>query len=214
MRIIYKTFSLVLSVAILITFTASLVNAAEVSVLKKYSVDSQKSQFFVNTGSAGFLSALGHKHKISVSNFSGEVAFDPKDISKSSVQLKINPLALSLIPDSKKAEKDKAEIETNMRDKVLEVSQFPEITFRSTSVLATPVNANEFDAEIHGVLSLHGTNQDIILKTKIVLSSNSLVASGKFTLKQTDYKIRPATAAGGAIKVKDEVELSFEIAAH
>jgi hypothetical protein len=35
--------------------------------------------------------------------------------------------------------------------------------------------------------------------------------SGSATLRQSDFGIKPVAAAGGAIKVKDEVRVEFEI---
>jgi hypothetical protein len=40
-----------------------------------------------------------------------------------------------------------------------------------------------------------------------------LRATGDFPLRQSDYEIRPVTAAGGTIKLKDELKLSFDISA-
>jgi len=38
-----------------------------------------------------------------------------------------------------------------------------------------------------------------------------LRASGKFSLMQSDYGIKPISVAGGALKVKDELQFSFEM---
>jgi hypothetical protein len=35
--------------------------------------------------------------------------------------------------------------------------------------------------------------------------------TGSTRLKQTDFGIQPVSVAGGAVKVKDEVEISFKI---
>ena len=40
-----------------------------------------------------------------------------------------------------------------------------------------------------------------------------LRASGEFTVRQTDYGIKPVSVAGGALKVKDELKFSFDIVA-
>ena len=40
-----------------------------------------------------------------------------------------------------------------------------------------------------------------------------LRASGDFTLKQSDYQIKPVSVAGGALKMKDELKFSFEMVA-
>ena len=40
-----------------------------------------------------------------------------------------------------------------------------------------------------------------------------LVATGKMVLKQSDFGIEPTTAAGGLVKVEDEVTVTFRLVA-
>lgn len=178
-----------------------------------YHVVPTQSRCFVYTGTAGAFGAFGHKHKIALPEFSGEVTFDPRDLSHSSLNLHFHPDAFSVVADTKKEKKDKPKIEEEMKAKVLEIQQFPEITYRSTGVTATPLGKNEFELKILGELTLHGITKTVPVDAKVTLQNNRLVAEGEFKLKQTDYQIKPFSAAGGTVKVKDEVRLSFEIAA-
>lgn len=41
----------------------------------------------------------------------------------------------------------------------------------------------------------------------------SLRAHGEFPLRQTEYGIKPVSAAGGTIKLKDELKFTFDIVA-
>jgi hypothetical protein len=40
-----------------------------------------------------------------------------------------------------------------------------------------------------------------------------LRAFGEFALRQSDYGIKPPSAVGGGLKVKDEVKFTFDIVA-
>jgi hypothetical protein len=40
-----------------------------------------------------------------------------------------------------------------------------------------------------------------------------LHVAGDFSVRQSDYEIKPVSAAGGAVKMKDEIKLSFDIIA-
>jgi hypothetical protein len=40
-----------------------------------------------------------------------------------------------------------------------------------------------------------------------------LRAFGEVSLRQSDYNIKPVSAVGGGLKVKDEVKFTFDIAA-
>jgi polyisoprenoid-binding protein YceI len=96
---------------------------------------------------------------------------------------------------------------------VLDVARFPRIEFRSRSV--TPMNGarlkNAGDAllRIAGDLTLHGQTHPVEFEA----TGSAGHYRGSAKLKQTDFGIKPITIAGGAVKVKDEVRIDFEILA-
>ncbi|MBP1636345.1 MAG: hypothetical protein H6Q10_2919, partial [Acidobacteria bacterium] len=47
----------------------------------------------------------------------------------------------------------------------------------------------------------------------VTLVEDTLTAEGKAEVKQSDFGIEPVTAAGGTVRVKDTVEVTFEIRA-
>lgn len=61
---------------------------------------------------------------------------------------------------------------------------------------------------MHGDLTLHGqihpTDLDVTLKDELY--------SGAATLRQSHFRIKPVTVAGGTVKVKDEIKVQFKIA--
>jgi len=177
-----------------------------------YKIDPQQSHFMVHTGTSGFLGAFGHKHDIAIPGFSGEVSLNPEALEQSSLQMQVQ--AASLVLTGKVKEKDKQEIEKTMREQVLEVDKFPEIRFKSSSVAATKNPEGNYALKITGDLTLHGVTKQVIVPGQLDLKSDSLQAQGSLPLKQTDFGIKPVSVAGGSIKVKDEVLLTFTIAAH
>jgi polyisoprenoid-binding protein YceI len=62
---------------------------------------------------------------------------------------------------------------------------------------------------VRGELTLHGQTH--------VVTLNVAVDQGRYrgsaSLKQTDFGMSPISVAGGAVKVKDEVKIDFDIAA-
>jgi polyisoprenoid-binding protein YceI len=92
---------------------------------------------------------------------------------------------------------------------VLESSKFPKITFRSVRVS----NFKGTSLTVHGDLSLHGVTKRIAMPVSVSVTPQQLRATGKYVLKQTDFGITPYSAAGGSIKVKNEVILNFNIVA-
>jgi polyisoprenoid-binding protein YceI len=60
---------------------------------------------------------------------------------------------------------------------------------------------------------LKGVTKRIAVPVAATVTPQQIRAAGKYALKQTDFGIKPYSAAGGTIKVKDEVVLSFDIVA-
>ena len=176
----------------------------------RYELDSAQSEFTVQTFAAGFFSGFGHNPTIAIRDFAGAAQFSPDQLYDGSLRLEINAKSLEVLDDIK--DKDKQEIERGMHNDVLETTQFPEIVFQSTSVTLTKIDEEHFKAKIIGDLTMHGiTRGGLWIMPKFILSDDVMTATGNFKLKQTDYGIKLVSIAAGALKLKDELEFSFNI---
>ncbi len=100
-----------------------------------------------------------------------------------------------------------------MREDVLEIARYPEVVFMSTKISANRTAEGQHRARINGNLSLHGVTRDHLINAQVTVNGSSLRAQGEFALRQTDYNIKPVSAVGGTLKMKDELKLSFDIVA-
>jgi polyisoprenoid-binding protein YceI len=168
------------------------------AVAQTVNIDTAASKVTVQVWKSGLFSAFAHNHTIAAPIASGHV--DPE---KRSVELKFYTKNMKVMdPDVKDSQR--AEIERTMKsDAVLGVTQFPEIRFASKTVDVT--EANRF--LVHGELTLHGVTKPIELP--VTFSDGRYRGSVK--LKQTDFGITPVKIAGGAVRVKDEIEIGVEI---
>jgi polyisoprenoid-binding protein YceI len=185
---------------------------APAPLLLNYKIDTSQSAFKVRTFSGGLFSIFGHNHNIDIRDFAGEIQLAPGAIDQSSLRMTVRAGSLKLT--DKVDEKERQEIEQTMRTQVLDIEKYPEIVFTSTGVSSSKIAEDKYKVKISGNLSLHGVTKEIPIQAQVVMSGNNLRASGEFSLDQTAYGIKPVTAAGGTIKVKDEVKLSFNIVAH
>ena len=177
-----------------------------------YSLDAAASTFTVQAFAEGLLSAFGHDPVIRVRDFQGEVAFVPGTFENASLKLTVNANSLHVLNDVK--EKDREDIECTMRDEVLETGKYPEIVFQSNNVTLTRVAEGRYRARVIGDLTLHGVTQNNIwLNGEVTVSDDGLRAKGDCAIKQTDYKIKLISVAGGTLKIKNEVKCSFDIVA-
>jgi polyisoprenoid-binding protein YceI len=178
----------------------------------RYTIDPASSGFTVRAFAAGFLSGLGHNPVIAIREFSGEVNFASDDLTKSSVGMTIQAVSFEMQNDV--SEKDRAEMSRTMNDQVLEVKRFPEIAFESRQVSGMQLGESLYVLKIEGDLFLHGLTRPTSISANVAPADDKLRAYGEFSIKQSDFRIKPVSVAGGALKLKDEIKLSFDITAN
>jgi polyisoprenoid-binding protein YceI len=106
--------------------------------------------------------------------------------------------------DPKASEKDRTQIQNDMlSEKVLDAVKYPEIRFASTKI--APNGAEEWT--VLGDLTLHGVTQRVTIGVR---RENGRYV-GVVTIKQRDFGIAPISIAGGTVKVKDEVKITFSV---
>jgi polyisoprenoid-binding protein YceI len=177
-----------------------------------YKIDPNQSQWMIHTGTSGLLAGMGHKLNIAINDYSGTIRFTPDDPDTASLEIIIKSDSLSVT--DKIAEKDKQEIKDNMKEKVLDIKSYPEIIFKSTKVISQKNMGDNFEIQIQGDLTLHGVTKNISIPANVLLHENRLITHGEFQIKQSDFGIKLFSAAGGTIKVKNELKLSFNLVAH
>jgi polyisoprenoid-binding protein YceI len=162
------------------------------------SIDTERSVLTVHVYKAGMFSAFGHDHQIRASIQKG--AFDE---DKARVDFVVDSRTLRVL-DSDVSDKDRAQIQATMLGpKVLDSDRFPEIRFRSTEV----TRVSEGKWTVHGDLALHGKTRPV----QIDVERQAGRYRGSARLRQKEFGITPVTAAGGTVKVKDEVRVEFEV---
>ena len=109
------------------------------------------------------------------------------------------------------SDKDRREIERTTRDEVLETGKFPEITYDCPASRISAIGPMQLT--LTGDLTLHGVTRPQTVSARVYQSGGTLRAQGEATVRQSDYGIRLVSVAGGMLKVKDEVKLTFDIMA-
>jgi polyisoprenoid-binding protein YceI len=177
----------------------------------RYRIDAGRSRFTVQGEADGLLSMFGHNPLIAICGFGGDVRCVPSTLEAGSLLLLVQANSLAVV--NKVSDKDRVEMERGMREDVLEIARYPEIVFMSTSISANRRAEGQYQATINGQLSLHGVTRDQPINAQVTVNNNTLRAQGEFRLRQTDYKIKPVSAVGGTLKLKDELKFAFDIVA-
>jgi polyisoprenoid-binding protein YceI len=180
--------------------------------VRRYTIDAGQSDFMVHASVGGLFSAFGHNHNIAIKDISGQTEFTDGSVTPAS--LRLNVRADSLKVTDKVSDSDRETIEKTMRDQVLETGKYAEITFKSTTIEVIKKTDTEFQGNIWGDLTLHGVTHNIFIKAQLTFEQKTVRARGEFSLKMTDYSIKPPSVAGGTITVKDTLKFNFNILSH
>jgi len=181
------------------------------ATLDRYIINPMISRFTVKASATGLLSAFGHSPTILIRDLKGEIGFNPQAMEHSSLHLIVRADSLTVADNVN--DKDRREIESQMREQVLETSKYPEIVYDTQKVSVKDAVDSQNDVVLLGQLTLHGVTRPQQVPARIVLTGDLLRAFGEFSLRQSDYNVKPVSAVGGGLKVKDEVKFTFDIAA-
>jgi polyisoprenoid-binding protein YceI len=177
----------------------------------RYRTASERSRFTVRAIATGLLSALGHSPTIAIPGFEGEALVNPEALEKSSLRVLIQ--CASLVVADEMSDKDRQEINRKMQEEVLECDQYPEIVYEGTVVSASKTGEGQYSVALNGELSLHGVRRSHPVSARVTLAGDTLRAAGEFSVRQSDYQIKPVSTAGGTVKLKDDLRLTFDITA-
>ena len=192
---------------------------AQEAAQQVWSIDPVASQITILVGKAGLFGFAGHSHEVVADTVAGEVRLDPENPDNSSVILEIDATSLRVTGEGEPSE-DVPEVQQVMlSDQVLDVAQFPTIVFVSREVTVDKADENEWELTIEGDLTLHGVERPQRIEVEVTLGADAddegdgLLAQCDFKIKQTDFGIKPPGGAGGLVKAKDELEISFSLRA-
>lgn len=176
-----------------------------------YSLNSNSGKVSVYTFKEGLLSKLAHDLLIDVTDFKVDLNVPEAGFSSGSLGLEIQANSLKVgcamkdgkrQPDTLK-EKDIADIEADMDKKVLHPDKYPTVNFSSKAI-----QEKEGGYHVNGELSLHGVTKSVDFD--IDTSGGGL--KGRFTILQKDYGIKPFKAMMGTLKIKNEIDIGFDLA--
>lgn len=177
-----------------------------------YAVDAAGSSVVVHVGKEGLFSFAGHEHVVTAPRLQGRVLAAPDDLSRCLVTLSFETAALR-VQEQGEPKGDAPKVQQAMLGpQVLDASRFPTVAFRSTSVTGKTAAQGVYDLDLRGELSLHGVTRSVALPMRVEVGADTLRASGRLLLRQTDYGIRPVSV-GGVVKVKDELAIEYVIVA-
>jgi polyisoprenoid-binding protein YceI len=179
-------------------------------------VDTEASRIYVKVGLA---TRLGHEHGVQGNLKSGKLALggDGELVFDMASFAADTPEARKRVGlESKPVSETEAEkvTETMRSAQSLDVSRYPTATYRISAI--TPLDkqaAGEPGAyRLEGLFTLHGTEKKVQVRARVERAdAGRWKMTGSFTIKQTDYGMKPISAAAGLAKSADELEISGDL---
>jgi YceI-like domain len=158
----------------------------------------------IETKRGGAAAKAGHDLVIEVSSWRGALKLS-EDPDRSSLALSADSGSMAVIEGTggvmALTEEDKVEIKKTIEGEVLPPGQ---VEFKSTRV--TSMDDGE-RLTVTGDLSMNGNSHPIEFDLKV---SPDGEVSGRATVKQSDWGIKPYSGLFGTLKVKDEIEVVAE----
>jgi len=180
------------------TFLAALFLSQVLVAADAKSIDPDKSALTVHVFKSGLFSAFGHEHEISAPIQQGSL-----NENALSVELTVDARKLQVM-DKDVSDQDRAEIQqTMLGPKVLDSQNFPEIRFHSGGV----DRLGDGKWIVHGDLTIRGQTRPV----KVEVQGQNGHYQGSAEIRQKDFGITPVTAAGGAVKTRNELRIEFEV---
>ena len=177
----------------------------------RYLIDTNASRFTVQAFATGILSGFGHNPKIGMREYEGEIQFAPETYDKAMVRMTVRTGAMEVLDEMKSD--DRKKLEQAMYEEVLEVQRFPSASYETKQLTVQKLSDDLLFARLTGELSFHGVARSDSFDARVTRVGAMVRVSGEFSLRQSDYGIRPVSIAGGALRLKDEIRFNFELVA-
>ncbi|MGE5518296.1 MAG: YceI family protein [Candidatus Dadabacteria bacterium] len=123
--------------------------------------------------------------------------------------LTLNSLEFTVPVKGLKSESDLMDTRTY---NTLKSDKFQNITYKLVSAVVTPTGNNHYTIKATGNLTISGATRQVVMNTNCVVNPDkTITVNGQQKLKMSEFQIKPPSFLFGAMKVADEVTISFNL---
>ena len=173
-------------------------------------VDARASRALIEVGRAGRLARLGHEHAIVARDVHGYVA---PSAGRADFYVRVDTLAVDEAGarreaglDTQPSAADIAGTRENMLHKVFDVPGHPFVVIRARQVPADGVPSDV-------IIEVNGNARAVPVTMHRGGDATRFEATGRFSIDQSAFGIAPFSVLGGALQVRDRVDVRFSIEA-
>jgi polyisoprenoid-binding protein YceI len=195
------------------TITALLVTAAVATGSPRAEPLPITGEVHVRVWKRGLFSGFAHDHDFEVTRWTGSI--DPGSGGLEHASLKVTIAADSLRDrEEGLSGGDRKKVDAQAAGPgVLHAAEYPEIEYVAEGLALEPGSDRDgpLRGTIHGTLALRGKTRPVDATFEATRESGSWRAKGRARFRQSDFGIEPFSGFGGTVKVKDEIEVRFDV---
>ncbi len=185
-----------------------------------FEIDAERTLIRIYVYRGGALARLGHDHVVASRDVAGFVLLGPDEGGERRVEADLYaPLAAMSVDEAALRQEAKFTTEPSESDregtrgnmlKSVGAAEHPFVALEVQSSAAVEIpGGGRFDIDV--TVTLNGVTSLISVPVDVRVDAASLGAAGAFTIRQTAFDIEPFSVLGGALTVKDEIDIRFEL---
>jgi YceI-like protein len=191
---------------------------------RPFDVIPSRSRLILLVYRAGPMAALGHNHVIACRCLTGTV-YLPRDPLHASFDLRVAVTQLTVDDPALRAAEHSADFPADVPQSarqgtrhnmlgaaLLDAAEFPDITLRAEG-LRRASDGGPHDMLADVLVQTRGQARSITVPVRYDIEADEIVVTGKFPLRQTDLGLTPFSALGGALEVRDGMEVRLRLVA-
>jgi polyisoprenoid-binding protein YceI len=171
-----------------------------------YQVDPHSGRLLVRTSRTGLGSRAGHDLTIEAARWDATVYVNPAEPARSTVTVEVDVDSFDVREGTggikPLSASDRGDIKRTIGEKILHVSEFPTIGFRSFEMAGSPESF-----AVDGELTIMGQAHPVTVRGSISEKGHVRATA---TVAQTHWGIKPYSAFLGALKLADEVAIEVD----
>lgn len=116
----------------------------------------------------------------------------------------------SIVVDAKSGDSGIDSRDNRMKNSVLEVQKYPEITFTPSYVSGHLKKDDQFEASLHGIINLHGSSHSIVMEVQGRLDGDSLVAKSHFSIPYVEWGMENPSVMFLTVAKQVDIDIATE----
>lgn len=191
--------------------------AADMRGATIYEVSPQASVVHILVYRGGTLARFGHNHVMTVQGLRGRIWSHPT-LARSGFQFSF-PVADMIVDDSKARQAAGSDFDSEipqtdrdgtrknmLRAEVLDAERYPSVELKSVAI-----GGSAQKPQVSARITIRNVTRDVAVAPTVVVDGARITVSGEFDIQQTDFGIKPFSAALGALQVQDRLRVQFDV---